>query len=145
MSFFDKLLKSFSPPEAQINEDGFYAIGKHKISGKKVREWSDMLRKRECPNEFTVWAFYEWRDEPYAEKGIPRDPNDAHYIEYKNIPFIRFIDDAWQLNIPSMIDGIPPVTAKEIPAIGGKKTITDPEAMAEMVSEMHLYDLDLGE
>ena len=107
MSLLDKIFKLGEAPEAKVNEEGFYAIGKHKISGEKVKEWSDMLRAGVCPPELNVCEFYEWRDNIRVTSDIPKRPlNDTHTIEYEAIPIARFEDDKWQLYTPSLIEGL---------------------------------------
>lgn len=146
MSLLDKIFKLGEAPEAKVNEEGFYAIGKHKISGEKVKEWSDMLRAGVCPPELSVCEFYEWRDNIRVTSDIPKRPlNDTHTIEYEAIPIARFEDDKWQLYTPSLIEGVPPITAAEIPSIYGKRTITIEEKMQDLAEEMDSLDALIDE
>jgi hypothetical protein len=146
MSLFDKLFNSGKKLEAQINENGFYAVSDYKVSGKKVKEWSDMLREGVCPPELSVCEFYEWREDIRVSSDIPRRPlNDVYSIEYENKAIARYEDDRWQLYMPSLIDGVPPITAKEIPSIRGKKTITILEKMEELKEEELFFKNSLSE
>ena len=146
MSLFDKILKLGEIPEGKVNEDGFYAVGREKISGEKVKEWSDMLRVGACPPELIVTEYFDWKDEIKVYPDLPKRPIDGvTSIEYKDITIAKFEDGKWQMYAPSLIEGIPPITPNEIPAIQNKRTIADPEKMQAIAKELDSLDALIAE
>lgn len=109
----------------------YFAIGSELITKQELEEWKSYFKAGTTPKDMSVFEYYDFDDNRHMHL-IPKTPsNEVHSLDYCGYPFATFKDYGWHLCCTSNIEGIPPITHKEISNIYGCETRTDKSVMQQ--------------